>query len=77
MWDLIVSVPDRCLYFYFPSQCMFIELNLLPFPKRVQYHTCIMGYKAMNGLAPEYTNELSSKRPKCILEIYVQLIMNS
>ena len=21
MWDLIVSVPDRCLFFYFPYLC--------------------------------------------------------
>ena len=44
-----------------PSQCMFNELNWLPFLKQVQYHTCIMVYKAMNGLAPEYINELFTK----------------
>ena len=44
-----------------PSQCMFNELNWLPFPKQVQYHTCIMVYKVMKGLAPENINELFIK----------------
>ena len=35
-------------YIMTPLQCMFNE-----FRKRVQYHACIMVYKAMDGLAPE------------------------
>ena len=37
-----------------PSKTLFSELNWLTFPQRVQYHTCTMVYKALNGLAPEY-----------------------
>ena len=29
------------------------ELNWLPFPKRVQYHTCLMLYKRITEQAPE------------------------
>ena len=30
MWDLIVSVPDRCLSFYFPDHaiCVGIQISL-------------------------------------------------
>ena len=44
-----------------PSQSMFNELNWLIFPKRVQYHSCAMVYKALHGLAPEYIEDLFTK----------------
>ena len=37
---------------------MFNELKRLIFPKRVQYHTCIMMYKGLHGSAPEYLSNL-------------------
>ena len=46
---------------YTPSQLLFKELSWLTFPKRVQYHTCNMVYKALNGLAPEYISEIFVK----------------
>ena len=47
--------------FYTPSQSMFSELKWLSFPKRVQYHTYIMMYKALNGMTPEYITDLFKK----------------
>ena len=44
-----------------PSRHMFTELKWLPFPYRVQYHTCIMVYKGLNDLAPEYITDLFIK----------------
>ena len=44
-----------------PSHIMFNELNWLSFPKRVQYHTCIMMYKTLHGSAPEYMSNLFVK----------------
>ena len=44
-----------------PSQNMFSELNWLTFPKRVQYHSCTMVYKAINDLAPEYISDMFTK----------------
>ena len=44
-----------------PSQIIFSELNWLTFPKRVQYHSCTMVYKALNGLAPEYISDIFTK----------------
>lgn len=44
-----------------PSRRMFNELKWLPFPQRVQYHTCIMVYKGLNDLAPDYINDLFIK----------------
>ena len=44
-----------------PSQSMFNDLNWLIFPKRVQYHSCTMVYKALHGLAPEYIEDLFTK----------------
>ena len=41
-----------------PSEQLFKELNWLTFPKRVQYHTCLMVYKGINGLAPEYISSM-------------------
>ena len=43
------------------SQTMFKELKWLDFPKRVQYHTCILIHQALNGMAPEYIQDLFSK----------------
>ena len=40
--------------FLTPSEQLFKKLNWLTFPKRVQYHTCLMVYKEINGSAPEY-----------------------
>ena len=34
------------------------QLNWLPFPKRVQYHTCLMVYKGIHALAPEYISSM-------------------
>ena len=44
-----------------PSQTMFKELKWLDFPKRVQYHSCILIYKALNGMTQEYIQDLFSK----------------
>ena len=41
-----------------PSEQMFSELNWLPFPKRVNYHTHVMMYKVLNNMAPEYRRDL-------------------
>ena len=49
-----------------PSKTLFSELNWLAFPQRVQYHTCTMVYKALNGLASEYISDVYL-RPKVIL----------
>ena len=40
--------------FMTPFEQLFKELKWLPFPKRVQYHTCLMVYKTITGQAPEY-----------------------
>ena len=40
-----------------PSEQMFSELNWLPFPKRVHYHTHVMMYKVLNNMAPEYLRD--------------------
>ena len=40
---------------------MFSELRWLSFPRRVQCHTCVMGYKALINLAPEYINDQFTK----------------
>ena len=44
--------------FMTPSEQRFKELNWLPFPKRVQYHTCFMVYKSITGQAPEYISSM-------------------
>ena len=41
--------------FMTPSVQLFKELNWL---KRVQYHTCLMVYKGINGLAPAYISSM-------------------
>ena len=43
--------------FMTPSRLMVSELKWLTFPKRVDYHTCTMVYKALNNLAPNYICE--------------------
>ena len=44
-----------------PSQNMRNELKWLTFPKRVQYHSCTMVYKAINDLAPDYISDIFTK----------------
>ena len=44
--------------FMTPSEQLFKELNWLPFPKRVQYHTCLMVYKSITGQTPEYISSM-------------------
>ena len=44
--------------FITPSEQLFEELNWLPFPKRVQYHTCLMVYKSITGQASEYISSM-------------------
>ena len=44
--------------FLTPSEQLFKKLNWLTFPKRVQYHTCFMVYKGINGSAPEYISSM-------------------
>ena len=44
--------------FMAPSEQLFKELNWLPFPKRVQYHTCLTVYKSITGQAPEFISSL-------------------
>ena len=44
--------------FMTPSEQPFKELNWLPFPKRVQYHTCLMVYNSITGQAPKYTSSV-------------------
>ena len=46
---------------YTPSQLLFKELSWITFPKRVQYHTFNMVYKALKGLSPEYVSEIFVK----------------
>ena len=41
-----------------PSEQFFKELNWLPFPKHVRYHTCLMVYESISGQAPEYISSL-------------------
>ena len=44
--------------FMTPFKRLFKELNWLPFPKRVQYHTCLMVYESITGQAPEYISSM-------------------
>ena len=44
--------------FMTPFKQLFKELNWLPFPKLVQYHTCLMVYKSIIGQAPEYISSM-------------------
>ena len=44
--------------FMTPSEQLFKKLNWLPFPKRVQYHTCFTVYRSITGQAPEYISSL-------------------
>ena len=47
--------------FMTPSNQIFQEISWLTFSQRIQYHTCAMVYKSLNGQAPEYlTNLLTS-----------------
>ena len=42
------------------SKHMFKELQWL-FPQRVNNHRCLLAYKSLNGLAPEYLSQLFTK----------------
>ena len=44
--------------FLTPSEQLFKDLNWLQFPKRFQYHTCLMVYKSITGKAPEYISSM-------------------
>ena len=46
--------------FMTPSKQLFKELNWLPFPKRVQYHTCLMDIKALPDKLPNISPQCSS-----------------
>ena len=50
--------------FMTPSEQLFKELNWLPFPKRVQHHTCLMVYKSITGQAPEYISSILTHVPE-------------
>ena len=50
--------------FMTPSEQLFKELNWLPFPKRVQYHTCLMVYKSITGQASEYIPSMLTLVPE-------------
>ena len=50
--------------FMTPSEQLFKELKWLPFPKRVQYHTCLMVCKSITGQAPEYISSMLTYGPK-------------
>ena len=41
-----------------PSETMFNKLQWLSFTKRIQYHTYIMMFKALNGQTPTYTSSM-------------------
>ena len=41
-----------------PSDQMFSKIKWLSFPQKLRYHTCIMMYKALNNMAPEYIQNL-------------------
>ena len=44
--------------FMTPSEQLFKERNWLPFPKLVQYHTCLTVYKSISRQAPAYISSL-------------------
>ena len=44
-----------------PLKHMFKELQWLSFLQRVHYHTCLLVYKSLNGLVPEYLSQLFTK----------------
>ena len=48
--------------FMTPSKQMFQKLGWLTFTKRVQYHTCVMVFKSLNRLAPEYLTNLLTRQ---------------
>ena len=44
-----------------PSNQLFNILNWRPIQKRIQYYTCILVFKSLNNLTPEYISEMISK----------------
>ena len=59
-----------------PSRSMFSELKWLLFPQRIQYHSCVMVYKALIHLAPEYMTDLFKKLQRHTAETHVRLTIN-
>ena len=55
------------------SKSKFRELQWLLFPLRVEYHSCIMIFKAMNNQTPEYISNLFTMASEFITETYVRL----
>ena len=47
--------------FMTPSNQIFQELGWLTFSQRVQYHTCVMVFKSLNGQEPEYLTNLLTR----------------
>ena len=47
--------------FMTPSNKMFQEFSWLTFSQIVQYHTCVMFFKSLNGQAPEYLTNLLAR----------------
>ena len=64
-----------------PSDQMFSELRWLSFPQRLCYHTCIMMYKALYNMAPEYIQNLfqkmSDSHNRNLLSVYSELLRGS
>ena len=47
--------------FMTPSNQMFQESSWVTFFQRIQYHTCVMVFKSLNGQAPEYLTNLLTR----------------
>ena len=52
------SKSSLLIWHYVSYLFLFKDLNWLPFPKRVQHHTCLMVYKSITGQAPEYISSM-------------------
>ena len=59
-----------------PSRSMFSELKWLSFPQKIQYHFCVMVYKALNHLAQEYMTDLFKKLQRHTAETHVRLTIS-
>ena len=44
-------------------------LHFLPVSERIQFKTCVLVYKCMNGLAPDYLIERIEKRKKKVVSL--------
>ena len=59
--QLLTWQPARMILkadFMTPSEQLFKELHWLPFPKRVQCHTCLMVYKSITVKTPKYISSM-------------------